>query len=291
MLGSRIDGCKLEDGVVEYTFVEATYACPNGEVVVELAHVSLADEKDTQTQHFAIAVLEGSPPPALVDKLAKSVHDREDRFVWTMPAPPAAPQPAVDLAARQRLMARTLAMRPSATTLLPGPALPASTDAPRVQSRTQMLPQRQAPPTSHAVCSRWGSCEALDRSRRRGSPAGPDVLRLVKADPSRRALAGDRDNWTRAAIPQRSQEASHLRRCILAPSILRHEIATRLGNFRSLVRTQKHSAAFASGCMRGRKKGASVMSTSRCTTETKSRNQSPQPSRTSNASCQQRRTI
>ncbi len=95
MLGKKTSlpgSCKLEDGRVEYTVVEATYACSLGEVIVELAHASEATDTDVQTEHFAIAVLDGSAPNELIDTLAARVQQREASFVWEFPADPATPE-------------------------------------------------------------------------------------------------------------------------------------------------------------------------------------------------------
>ncbi len=79
------DGCKLGDGRVEYTFAEVGYACRFGEVVVELTHASQARAGDTETEYFAIAVIDGSPPESFTDWLAQRVYDREEDFEWLMP--------------------------------------------------------------------------------------------------------------------------------------------------------------------------------------------------------------
>ncbi len=81
-------GCSVTDVGVVYTVIEAHYSCSHGEVVLELTHVSEAIDTDTQTADFAIAVLEGSPPPSLVDVVSLRVQEREDSFQWVMPADP-----------------------------------------------------------------------------------------------------------------------------------------------------------------------------------------------------------
>ncbi len=81
-------GCNVTDVGVVYTVIEARYSCSLGEVVLELTHSSDALDTDTQTADFAIAVLEGSPPPSLVDVVSLRVHEREGSFQWVMPADP-----------------------------------------------------------------------------------------------------------------------------------------------------------------------------------------------------------
>ncbi len=78
-------GCEVKDVGIVYTVIEAHYACRHGEVVLELTHSSEAYDTDTQTADFAIAVLDGSPPPTLVDVLSLRVQEREGAFEWVIP--------------------------------------------------------------------------------------------------------------------------------------------------------------------------------------------------------------
>ncbi len=90
MLGrgaSLPDGCALADGRVEYRTVKATYACPLGEVVVELSHSDDAPETATRTDRFALIIDSGSPPESLVDALATSVRAQESAFEWRVDPP------------------------------------------------------------------------------------------------------------------------------------------------------------------------------------------------------------
>jgi hypothetical protein len=92
MLGrgaSLPDGCALADGRVEYRTVKATYACPLGEVVVELSHPVGAPETATRTDRFAVIIDSGSPPESLVDALATSVRAQESAFEWRVDPPTA----------------------------------------------------------------------------------------------------------------------------------------------------------------------------------------------------------
>lgn len=89
MLGKGADlpgNCKLADGHVEYTVIEATYECGNGAVVIELAHSSWAVASDVQTRYFALGVTKGSAPASLVDTLAALILDREGDFEWAQDA-------------------------------------------------------------------------------------------------------------------------------------------------------------------------------------------------------------
>ena len=88
MLGKGADlpgACKLSDGHIDRTVIEATYDCSNGKVVVELAHSSWAVTSDVQTRYFAVGVTKGSPPEGLVDTLAMRILENEDEFEFVEP--------------------------------------------------------------------------------------------------------------------------------------------------------------------------------------------------------------
>ena len=76
------DGCSLENGLVDYNIVEASYKCRFGEVVVELIHASHANPADTTTEFFAISVLEGSASDDLTNALRARIQAREADFEW-----------------------------------------------------------------------------------------------------------------------------------------------------------------------------------------------------------------
>jgi hypothetical protein len=84
--GLALPECELVDGKVNYTTIEATYACVGDWVVVELAHRSTATATATSTDFFAITPKSGSPPRGLVDALASLVRSREADFKWGWPA-------------------------------------------------------------------------------------------------------------------------------------------------------------------------------------------------------------
>ena len=91
MLGkdSTLPGdCKLAGGSIEKTIVKATYACPSGEVVVELEHPAAAPADATRTDKFALHIERGTPPPGLQNALLSRIRERETQFHWTVYPPP-----------------------------------------------------------------------------------------------------------------------------------------------------------------------------------------------------------
>ncbi|MBX3025712.1 hypothetical protein KF840_12465 [bacterium] len=92
--GQTLPGnCTLAHGEIARTAVSATYACPSGEVVVQLVHPDVAPAASLRTDRFAIAVKSGGPPPGLVDALAQRVRERERDFAW-MRTDGAGPRPS-----------------------------------------------------------------------------------------------------------------------------------------------------------------------------------------------------
>ena len=103
MLGkgaSLPDGCTLSDGQIDRTVVKATYACPLGDVIIQLSNPEQAPEKATETERFALVVDSGAPPESLLDALAASVRARESGFEWLRVAE--VPAPALDGAIGER---------------------------------------------------------------------------------------------------------------------------------------------------------------------------------------------
>jgi hypothetical protein len=97
MLGSSggLPGdCKLDSGNVEKTTIKATYACPTGEVIVELAHPAAAPAKAERTAKFALWVERGTPPPDLQSALSSRIRESEGQFQWIL-QPEATPAPAL----------------------------------------------------------------------------------------------------------------------------------------------------------------------------------------------------
>jgi hypothetical protein len=85
--GSELPGdCKLQGVGVEYTIAKAIYDCSLGEVVVELSYPTAAEPAEVETDRFALAVLDGSPPEGLLDAVRAVVAEHEADFVWVNPA-------------------------------------------------------------------------------------------------------------------------------------------------------------------------------------------------------------
>ncbi len=87
MLGNGVTlpgDCKLAAGAIEKTSIKATYACPSGDVVVELTHPATAPTNATRTEKFALRVERGTPPVDLQSALLSRIHERERQFRWTV---------------------------------------------------------------------------------------------------------------------------------------------------------------------------------------------------------------
>lgn len=76
--------CRLVKGNLDKTTIKATYACPSGEVVVELAHPANAPTRATRTEKFALRVDRGTAPPDLQSVLLSRIRERESQFHWTV---------------------------------------------------------------------------------------------------------------------------------------------------------------------------------------------------------------
>lgn len=75
-------GCQFKSGEVEYSLVKGVYACPAGEVVVELMHPSEVPPSAATTDRFALTVSRGGAPDGLVDALVARIRAREAEFEW-----------------------------------------------------------------------------------------------------------------------------------------------------------------------------------------------------------------
>jgi hypothetical protein len=78
--------CKLADGQIT-GIISATYSCANGRPRLQLVHPSRARDDALRTREFAIVLLEGSPPPGLLDAVAGHVRGNEREFEWQLEAP------------------------------------------------------------------------------------------------------------------------------------------------------------------------------------------------------------
>lgn len=76
-------GCVLSEAGIQYTVITASYACPDGQVVLELGHPSEAGRDAVPTARFAITVRSGRPPGNLLDSVVSKVRAHEDGFQWT----------------------------------------------------------------------------------------------------------------------------------------------------------------------------------------------------------------
>jgi hypothetical protein len=74
--------CRFQSGDANGSMVAATYACPAGEVVVELRHPSVAPAGAVRSEKFALDVRSGEAPPALLPALTERIRARESPFEW-----------------------------------------------------------------------------------------------------------------------------------------------------------------------------------------------------------------
>ena len=87
MLGNGValpGDCKLASGNLEKTIIKATYACPSGDVVVELTHPVAAPASAARTEKFALRVERGTAPADLQSVLLSRIRERESQFNWTV---------------------------------------------------------------------------------------------------------------------------------------------------------------------------------------------------------------
>lgn len=80
--------CKLDHASSDQGKVEATYNCPSGQVVVELAHTTRALATSIRTAQFALTPVRGEAPGPLLDNLQTLIRAREAEFQWDMLPPP-----------------------------------------------------------------------------------------------------------------------------------------------------------------------------------------------------------
>jgi MYXO-CTERM domain-containing protein len=87
MLGSDValpGDCRLVSGNLEKTTIKATYACPSGDVVVELTHPAAAPANAVRTEKFALRVERGTVPADFQSVLLSRIREREGQFRWTV---------------------------------------------------------------------------------------------------------------------------------------------------------------------------------------------------------------
>jgi len=75
-------GCQFTGGNIDDT-VRAHYACDTGPVTIQLSHRGTASSAVAETTYFRIRVIEGSPPPDLVEALVARTRAREENVRWT----------------------------------------------------------------------------------------------------------------------------------------------------------------------------------------------------------------
>jgi len=76
--------CRFTGGGVRYATIEATYACSEGEVDVELTHPSAPGAPAVHTDKFALRIKSGPEKSGLLDELAALIRPREAAFEWEL---------------------------------------------------------------------------------------------------------------------------------------------------------------------------------------------------------------
>ncbi|MBI3785035.1 MAG: hypothetical protein HY270_16720 [Deltaproteobacteria bacterium] len=89
--------CKFTGGKVGSASINATYGCPEGDVVFELVHPTKAGADAARTTNFATRVRSGSPPPGLQEALLSLIRARETAFEWKWLAKPSLLQTILSL--------------------------------------------------------------------------------------------------------------------------------------------------------------------------------------------------
>jgi hypothetical protein len=85
-LGAELPLCAFAGAQADRAIVRSRYACPAGEVVIELRHPSNAPESAIVTTRFAIVSSGGAAPPELLNALEARIRARESGFEWTWTA-------------------------------------------------------------------------------------------------------------------------------------------------------------------------------------------------------------
>jgi tetratricopeptide (TPR) repeat protein len=85
--GATLPGsCAFTGGQIEGGVIAATYACPTGDVVLELREVGRIPDALARTDTFAIVTRSGSLPPDLLDALLPRIRARESAIGWSIHA-------------------------------------------------------------------------------------------------------------------------------------------------------------------------------------------------------------
>jgi hypothetical protein len=84
--------CRFNGGRADGPLVQVKYACPAGEVVVDLVHPSVAPDESQVTERFALTLRSGKPPTGLTDSLFWLIRSKESQFEWSWNAVDEAPE-------------------------------------------------------------------------------------------------------------------------------------------------------------------------------------------------------
>ncbi|MDX2170648.1 MAG: glycosyltransferase family 39 protein [Deltaproteobacteria bacterium] len=87
------DGCAFRAGQIERSVVRGVYACPGGEVAIELRHPSAAPPGAARTDRFGVVWARGAPADGLLAAGVARVTARERGFAWLELPPPEAHGP------------------------------------------------------------------------------------------------------------------------------------------------------------------------------------------------------
>jgi hypothetical protein len=82
-MGVELPECAFAGAQAEEGIIRSHYACPAGEVTIELRHPSRAPNPIVVTERFAIVSSSGTPPPELTKAIEARIRARESGFEWT----------------------------------------------------------------------------------------------------------------------------------------------------------------------------------------------------------------
>lgn len=82
--GAELPGpCAFTGGRIEGGTIAATYACPGGDVVLELRDPRSVAAPAATTEQFALTTPGGQVPPALLEAVVAHIRARESAFAWS----------------------------------------------------------------------------------------------------------------------------------------------------------------------------------------------------------------